>query len=380
MPASAEGFENESYRRLYDLVAAGKLTDEEIVQQLEAISKCPVHGIPRQANGTLIPPPPKPHNKPWIPVGVFWDYENCSIPATSNAFQVVKGIRNIAMTYGRIVTFKAYWDSQQTTSEKYMQVRRDLWDCAVTTIDCPRAHPDEQDTADTMILLDMFMFAKDRAPPPAVIVVISGDRDFVIGTSKLIMLGFQVVVIGPNSSHESLKRLCSKFISWNEEVLPPKPEVQAPVDPLFPLVGRSLLDIPLALDLRTESATAAETAYLEAIHVAFNIAVSRIDGQRQKRVRVPEPKFVALVQWLEALRVAHLHKSRIPMREFTHCFKVGFLRLPGITTTQGLESYLASAEKEAIVLMIRAADFEEALDDDWIALHPDFHGAPKATA
>lgn len=63
----------------------------------------------------------------------------------------------------------------------------------------------------------MFMFAKDN-PIPATIVLISGDRDFAIATSRLRNLKYRVVLISPPSAHFSLIRTVAVNHSWYEVI------------------------------------------------------------------------------------------------------------------------------------------------------------------
>ncbi|KAK7693196.1 hypothetical protein QCA50_002762 [Cerrena zonata] len=40
-------------------------------------------------------------------VAVFWDYENCEIPSSSDGYSAAAGIRNLVEKFGPVKLFKA---------------------------------------------------------------------------------------------------------------------------------------------------------------------------------------------------------------------------------------------------------------------------------
>ncbi|PSR88887.1 hypothetical protein PHLCEN_2v5036 [Hermanssonia centrifuga] len=150
-------------------------------------------------------------------VAIFWDYENCELPATADGFTVASGIRRIAHEYGTVKVFKAYFEMSELTSSRSISLRSELQSCGVSLIDCP--HNGRKDVADKMMLVDMLAHAIDN-PAPSTIVLISGDRDFVYAVSILGLRKYRVVVIAPNAVHTSLKSQASAFYEWPRHVLP----------------------------------------------------------------------------------------------------------------------------------------------------------------
>ena len=64
----------------------------------------------------------------------------------------------------------------------------------------------------------MLAFAMDN-PPPATIVIITGDRDFAYATSILKMRGYKVIVIcAPHAAHASLKIRADGLFDWQKDV------------------------------------------------------------------------------------------------------------------------------------------------------------------
>ena len=68
------------------------------------------------------------------------------------------------------------------------------------------------------VLVDMFTFAIDT-PPPATIIIITGDRDFVYAVSTLGLRLYRVVVITPYTAHISLTRQAAEIVDWESEIL-----------------------------------------------------------------------------------------------------------------------------------------------------------------
>lgn len=64
----------------------------------------------------------------------------------------------------------------------------------------------------------MLTFAIDT-PPPATVILISGDRDFVYAVSVLRFRLYRVVVIAPLTAHFSLTSLASEARDWESEIL-----------------------------------------------------------------------------------------------------------------------------------------------------------------
>ncbi|KAG9006731.1 hypothetical protein FRB94_013855 [Tulasnella sp. JGI-2019a] len=149
---------------------------------------------------------------------IFWDYENCSPPANVPGYIVAEQIRNAAHKFGAVTVFKAYLElSTVNITPKMINLRSELQSSGVSLTDCPRVTA-RKDVVDKMLLVDMLAFALDN-PAPAVIMLISGDRDFVYAVSVLRHRRYTVVVvIPPHGAHITLKSQANVVLDWKYDI------------------------------------------------------------------------------------------------------------------------------------------------------------------
>ncbi|KAG9017079.1 hypothetical protein FRB90_001858 [Tulasnella sp. 427] len=165
-------------------------------------------------------------------VGIFWDYENCAAPANVPGYIVAEQIRNAAHQFGPVSVFKAYLElSTINITQKMINLRSELQSSGVSLTDCPRTS-NRKDVVDKMLLVDMLAFAMDN-PAPAVIMLISGDRDFVYAVSVLRHRKYDVVlVIPPQGAHITLRSQATVVLDWRfdifrEDNIPPNASTTA---------------------------------------------------------------------------------------------------------------------------------------------------------
>lgn len=156
--------------------------------------------------------------------------ENCSPPSGCSGSIVADNIRHVAHDYGCVNVFKAY-SELSTFSPKMVALRSELQSSGVSLIDCP--HNGKKDVADKMMIggfivlwrcqnvwtkqdlsVDMLTYAMDT-PPPATIILITGDRDFAYAISILRWRKYNVVVIAPYTIHSSVKFGASAVLDWD---------------------------------------------------------------------------------------------------------------------------------------------------------------------
>jgi len=162
-------------------------------------------------------------------VAIFWDYENCSPPLSSQGYAIVNGIRRIANVFGPVTTFKTYLDiSVQPQSSKSINFRSELQSSGVSVVDCP--HNGKKDVVDKMILVDMLAFALDHHDSPVTIILIAGDRDYAYAMSTLRLRQYTVVLIVPSCPNisQSLQSQASVVIDWNYAILGKRSERNTP--------------------------------------------------------------------------------------------------------------------------------------------------------
>ncbi|KAH9853992.1 NYN domain-containing protein [Lenzites betulinus] len=186
-------------------------------------------------------------------VAVFWDYENCALPATEPSYMIVNKIRQFAHQYGSVKSFKAYVEYTEQTSLKTMALRSELQSCGVSLIDCP--HNGRKDVADKMMMVDMMAHAIDN-PPPATIILISGDRDFVYAVSILSLRQYKIILLAPRNAHSGLKGQADAVYNWPDDFLPELPTIALSAASAPPPSGQG----------RRMSTLAATMASLERLH------------------------------------------------------------------------------------------------------------------
>ncbi|CAO1617384.1 unnamed protein product [Sympodiomycopsis kandeliae] len=176
--------------------------------------------------------PQRAFTKP-LPIAVFWDVDNCSPPTGSSGRQLVQSIRKHLSSIdtgtgpdkedlgqsGPILSFKAYLElsSPEGVGPAQVTLRSELQGSGVSLIDTPKSG--RKDVADKMIIADIMAFALDL-PPPARIVLISGDRDFAYPLSLIRGRGYQVVLITPPIGAVPILEASANHVArWRQDVL-----------------------------------------------------------------------------------------------------------------------------------------------------------------
>ncbi|KAI0781180.1 NYN domain-containing protein [Trametes elegans] len=158
-------------------------------------------------------------------VAIFWDYENCALPAAEPSYAIVNKIRRLAHQYGSVKTFRAYLEYPEQSSLKSVSMRSELQSCGVSLIDC--SHNGRKDVADKMMMIDMMAYAIDN-PAPATIILISQDRDFVYAVSILSLRQYNIVLLAPKATYGGLKAQADAVYNWPEDFLPGTPVAVQP--------------------------------------------------------------------------------------------------------------------------------------------------------
>ena len=123
---------------------------------------------------------------------MFHDLENCAVPSAVQAWSVAGAVLEAlrASGYGGVLrSYTAFGDMALLRPA----VRRQLSSTGVRLCDVPSGR---KDAADRALLLDMLLFARDT-PPPAVVLLITGDRDFAPTAHRLTQLGYTVLLSAP---------------------------------------------------------------------------------------------------------------------------------------------------------------------------------------
>lgn len=162
------------------------------------------------------------------PVAIFWDIENCHVPAQVVAEDVANNIllalQQRPEINGAVTTFKAYGDFNNIPPG----VREGCLKTGVEFIYVPTS---KKDAAEKAILVDMVLFALDNLPP-STIFLISGDVDFAPALHKLGQRGYTVVLAIPPGVRVSMALYNAGRFVWDwrsiargEDPLSPPPEL-----------------------------------------------------------------------------------------------------------------------------------------------------------
>ncbi|XP_060076534.1 meiosis regulator and mRNA stability factor 1-like [Ylistrum balloti] len=136
-----------------------------------------------------------------VPIGVFWDIENCNVPRWKSALPIVKCIREKFFIGRREVEFLCVCD----TTKENRQVIQDL---TAAQVDVVHINATSKNAADDKLRQSLRRFT-DKQPPPAVVLLISSDINFAPDLSDLRhRKGYHVILVHTKHVHEALK-LCA---------------------------------------------------------------------------------------------------------------------------------------------------------------------------
>jgi hypothetical protein len=98
-----------------------------------------------------------------------------------------------------------------------VQLRSELQGSGVSLIDTPKSG--RKDVADKMMIADLLSFAIDKRPP-ALIVLLSGDRDFAYPLGILRNRGYEILLITPPSGATPILEASANYkLRWRQDVL-----------------------------------------------------------------------------------------------------------------------------------------------------------------
>eukprot|EP00027_Filamoeba_sp_ATCC50430_P009244 CAMPEP_0168551020 /NCGR_PEP_ID=MMETSP0413-20121227/5947_1 /TAXON_ID=136452 /ORGANISM="Filamoeba nolandi, Strain NC-AS-23-1" /LENGTH=207 /DNA_ID=CAMNT_0008581513 /DNA_START=87 /DNA_END=707 /DNA_ORIENTATION=- len=143
-----------------------------------------------------------------VPVTIYWDIENCSVPNNLRAYEVVVAIRNYGASIGVVRNISCFANLMNLN----INFRNDLQLSGVLLVDVPSGKPQASDMA---FLVEFLKLACD-CPPPHHIILISGDRDFSTVLHVLSMRGYQVTLIHSSNALPVLKSAANVAIEWRK--------------------------------------------------------------------------------------------------------------------------------------------------------------------
>ncbi|PWN33376.1 uncharacterized protein FA14DRAFT_61589 [Meira miltonrushii] len=157
------------------------------------------------------------------PIAIFWDMDNCSPNSGASGQEVATKIRRAAQSagpdrnkIGMITSFKAYLEVAEGGAGQ-IQLRSELQGSGVSLIDTPKSG--RKDVADKMMIADLLSYAIDRRPP-ALIVLLSGDRDFAYPLGILRNRGYDILLITPPIGASPILEASATYkLRWRQDVL-----------------------------------------------------------------------------------------------------------------------------------------------------------------
>ena len=142
-------------------------------------------------------------------ISFFWDIENVPIPRAQKPFDIVQRIRQkLVVNAGvREYNFTCYCNSTTISQENQLS----LFHANVRIVHVPDRKPG---AVDRQIMLELDRFERAHRPP-ATVVLISGDIDFVGKLSDLRhQAGFHVIVIHNKPAKTELKATVNAHYAW----------------------------------------------------------------------------------------------------------------------------------------------------------------------
>ncbi|OMP06537.1 hypothetical protein CCACVL1_01521 [Corchorus capsularis] len=145
-----------------------------------------------------------------VKVSVWWDFENCS-PSNANVFRIAPMIAAALRANGikGPIQITAFGDIMQLT-----RVQQEA--LSATGINLAHVPSAGKNSADRSLLVDL-MYWTTQNPPPAHLLVISGDRDFASTLHRLRMNNYNVLLASPENAPSVLCSAAS--IMWNWQAL-----------------------------------------------------------------------------------------------------------------------------------------------------------------
>ncbi|XP_042030645.1 uncharacterized protein LOC121777447 isoform X2 [Salvia splendens] len=146
-----------------------------------------------------------------VRVSVWWDFENCHVPVNGNAFRVAQSITNAIRANGikgpiEITAFGDVMQISRTNQEALSATGINLTHVPSVV--------GGKNSADRSLLVDL-MYWVSKNPPPAHLLLISGDRDFAGILHRLRMSNYNILLASPDSAPSVLCSAATIMWHWS---------------------------------------------------------------------------------------------------------------------------------------------------------------------
>ncbi|XP_021665442.2 uncharacterized protein LOC110653928 isoform X2 [Hevea brasiliensis] len=144
-----------------------------------------------------------------VKISVWWDFENCNLPAGVNVYKVAHLITAAIRANGMKgpIQITAFGDVLQLS-------RANQEALSSTGISLTHIPNGGKNSADRSLLVDL-MYWVSQNPPPAHLFLISGDRDFAGVLHRLRMNNYNILLASSNSASSVLCSAASIMWRWN---------------------------------------------------------------------------------------------------------------------------------------------------------------------
>ncbi|KAJ7945292.1 40S ribosomal protein S10-1 [Quillaja saponaria] len=146
-----------------------------------------------------------------VRVSVWWDFENCQLPAGVNVFKITNAITAAVRANGikGAVQITAFGNVMKL-SKAYQE------GLSSTGINLTHIPNGGKSSADRSLLVHLMCWVSQN-PPPAHLFLISGDRDFAGVLHRLRMNNYNILLASPESAPDAL--CCAASIMWHWNAL-----------------------------------------------------------------------------------------------------------------------------------------------------------------
>nr|GEX59497.1 endonuclease or glycosyl hydrolase [Tanacetum cinerariifolium] len=147
-----------------------------------------------------------------VRVSVWWDFENCQVPNNANVFKVTQFITAAVRTVGikGPISITAFGDVLQLS-------RANQEALSATGINLTHIPNGGKNSADRSLLVDL-MYWVSQNPPPAHLMLISGDRDFASTLHRLRMNNYNILLASTENAPAVLCSAASIMWQWTSLV------------------------------------------------------------------------------------------------------------------------------------------------------------------
>ncbi|KAF5358174.1 hypothetical protein D9756_001856 [Leucocoprinus leucothites] len=149
-------------------------------------------------------------------VDIFWDFATTPIDGDVSGYQIAKGLREIADSYGLVRSFRTYLDVVRQQHPGFSKLKRELYTSGISIIDCPSTS--REDVADKAMIVDILTLVMDESPAHTILVA-TGDQDISYALAILRLRRFRVILVYPTGTHECLVMQSDESINWHRRIL-----------------------------------------------------------------------------------------------------------------------------------------------------------------